>query len=265
MAESGDRLTRSYRALGREEPPPALDAAILAAARDAVRPRSRNRWAGPVSIAAVLVLGLGISLRMQVEQPGIETSVPTPSASSAEYPTPGANAPPDPAVKEAPPPAPPPQPKLSRQAVEDTAPKPEARARQQEPVAAEALAKKRIDGPPPETIRAEPKPFAESAAPPPAPAAAPMSPAPPPVAQSIAPPAPAASPAPLRAKREAAGAVAIDSAKPDTDERVTELERIARLRRDGRDAEADRALEEFRRKHPDYRIPEAMWERVRPR
>jgi hypothetical protein len=33
----------------------------------------------------------------------------------------------------------------------------------------------------------------------------------------------------------------------------------------GRDAEADKALDEFRRAHPDYRIPDAMWERVKPR
>ena len=45
----------------------------------------------------------------------------------------------------------------------------------------------------------------------------------------------------------------------------TELERIATLRAQGRDAEADKALEEFRRAHPDYRIPDAVWERVKPR
>jgi len=28
---------------------------------------------------------------------------------------------------------------------------------------------------------------------------------------------------------------------------------------------ADKALEEFRKRHPEYRIPESMWERVRPR
>jgi hypothetical protein len=44
-----------------------------------------------------------------------------------------------------------------------------------------------------------------------------------------------------------------------------ELERIAKLRVDGRDAEADKALEQFRRDHPGYRIAEAMWERVKPR
>ena len=44
-----------------------------------------------------------------------------------------------------------------------------------------------------------------------------------------------------------------------------ELERIARLREEGRNAEADKALEEFRRANPGYRIPDAMWERVRAR
>jgi hypothetical protein len=42
-----------------------------------------------------------------------------------------------------------------------------------------------------------------------------------------------------------------------------ELERVARLRAEGRDDEADRALEAFRKRFPDYRIAEAMWERVR--
>lgn len=69
--------------------------------------------------------------------------------------------------------------------------------------------------------------------------------------------------APQRAKR-AEPAVA-DSAAPARDAREVELERIARLRAEGRHGEADKALEEFRRRHPDYRIAEAMWERVRPR
>ena len=295
MAEPDDRVSRSYRGLAREEPPAALDAAILAAARESVRPRVRNRWAGPVSIAAVLVLGLGVSLRMQTEQPGIETSVPPPSSSSAEYPSPGADsAAPEAQVKEAPradrsrdaqarapaakaltapakeagrnvasaPAAPLPQapgPKLSSQPAQDSVPAAAERYQQKDAPPPEALAKKQTDAPPAESARAEARPFAE------APAAAP----PPPAALArVAPATPAASPAPLRAKREAAaGAVAQDSAtsKPDADERATELERIARLRRDGKDAEADKALEEFRRRNPDYRIPEAIWERVRPR
>src|SRR5688572_7659910 len=185
MVESDDRLARSYRALPREEPPAALDAAILAAARASVRPRARNRWTGPVSIAAVLVLGLGVALRMQVEQPGIETSVPPPSASSAEYPAPGADtAAPQAQVKEAPvearardaqprakgltapasqaeknvaskPAAPPPPqgPKLSSQPAEDSALPPPARFQQKDSLPPEALAKKRSDVPAAESAR----------------------------------------------------------------------------------------------------------------
>jgi hypothetical protein len=44
-----------------------------------------------------------------------------------------------------------------------------------------------------------------------------------------------------------------------------ELERIAKLRAQGNDADADLALEAFARKYPDYRIPDAMWERVKAR
>ena len=58
------RVSERYRALGREEPPHALDEAILAAAR-----RRRLRWAVPVSIAAVIVLAVGVTLRVQLEQP----------------------------------------------------------------------------------------------------------------------------------------------------------------------------------------------------
>jgi hypothetical protein len=77
--------------------------------------------------------------------------------------------------------------------------------------------------------------------------------------------APAMAP---RAKREASAGVAADSVSreaPPMDERERELERIAKLRAEGRDAEADKAIEEFRRRYPDYRIAPAMWERVKPR
>jgi hypothetical protein len=40
------------------------------------------------------------------------------------------------------------------------------------------------------------------------------------------------------------------------------LERIAELRSRGKHAEADKALAEFRRAYPDYRLSEVMRERV---
>src|SRR5689334_11128297 len=91
MTERDDKLRRAYRDLGREEPPAAIDAAILERARERVAPRRKASWMVPVSIAAVLVLGIGVSLRMQLEQPGIESSVP---ASPPESPAPAAIAPP---------------------------------------------------------------------------------------------------------------------------------------------------------------------------
>jgi hypothetical protein len=44
-----------------------------------------------------------------------------------------------------------------------------------------------------------------------------------------------------------------------------ELERIAKLREAGKQDEADRALDEFKKNYPDFHIPELMWERVRRR
>jgi hypothetical protein len=43
------------------------------------------------------------------------------------------------------------------------------------------------------------------------------------------------------------------------------LERIAVLRDAGRGREADELLGEFRKRYPEYRIPEAMRLRVMPR
>ena len=43
MSEPGDKLTRAYRDLAREEPPPALDRAILAASQRALHRPSLAR------------------------------------------------------------------------------------------------------------------------------------------------------------------------------------------------------------------------------
>ena len=69
----------------------------------------------------------------------------------------------------------------------------------------------------------------------------------------------AASRAPPSAPRSSAARAAAES-PASTPER--ELERIAGLRTQGRDEEADKALAEFRKRYPDYRIPQAMLEKV---
>lgn len=311
MSEGDDKLLRSYRELARDEPPPALDAAILAASRRAVgsRPWSQ-RFAGPVSLAAVLVLALGITLNMQREQPDVEVAL-----SSPDYPVPGA--PPDPAPAASATVSPPAAPVAPAEPAADAF-RPDTLARKSAPVpakkpAAESFLKKetlaeaaperkeKLAAVAPEPPRPEPRAFATSPA-----AQAPAAPVPQAVSppQSIAPPSavttpaavappPAAAPAlPARAaaqSREAPGeAEARSGMKPSAlaasrekreaaadnvqakvaaplPDPAAELERIARLRADGKHAEADKAIEAFSRAHPEYRIPDPVWQRVRPR
>jgi hypothetical protein len=282
MTEPDDKLRERYRRLGHEEPPPALDAAILASARRAVSTRPAMRWSGPVSIAAVLMLAVGVTLRMRQEEPGIETSMPS------EY------AAPAPAAPQAPP-TPAPQFEESRKALDATreaapraAPKPgadKARARDQ---ARPRTEPERKDAPPVEAqVKQEAQAFADkpeklSVAPAEAPAAAAAVPEPP-----ATPPSGARADAmersaanvgsfEARAKRAPPAAIAPTTVAPSAqsslakkevppDPLVRELERIATLRREGRHAEADKALEEFRRANPAYRIPYPLWEQVKPR
>lgn len=210
MTDPDERLRRLYGALPREEPPPALDAAVLAAARRAVaRPSFARRWGAPISIAAVLVLVVGVTLEMQREEPGVETSV----APSAAPPA----AAPDAAAPAEAPKAPQEPPKAPPQALPNT---------------------------PPEAKRGA-SPFADSLESAPVPRRA----------------------APAGARPDAGAPAANLSMQKRAAARMpeAELERIAKLRAEGKDADADRALDDFRREHPGYRIDDAMWERVKPR
>ena len=74
--EHDARLAALYRAAAHDEPPPALDDAIRAAARRAVASRPRpagatfgRAWRGPLSIAAVLVLAVSLVIVMREEAP----------------------------------------------------------------------------------------------------------------------------------------------------------------------------------------------------
>ena len=264
MTEERDaKVSAAYRELGAEEPPRALDDAILAAARRSARPWTQ-RWAVPLSLAAVIVLSVTVTLRLQHEQPGIEVPAPQavappavepsspaveaqlkpkaeakiPRRKAAEQPAPAvAAAPPVPAASE-------PKPFASDQAAASaSARSDESRgaassvtgtlARQAEERTSrdvEAAARAPQLGPTQALKRAD----VELAARP-----APR-------------PAPAAKPMPLRER-------------PVELTPEQELERIADLRRQEKHEEADKALAEFRKRHPDYKISGAMLERVERR
>jgi hypothetical protein len=79
MAEQDDEreVSRVYRQLPREEPPPELDAAIRAEARSAVEthpaplvvPTGRRQWYFPVAAAAVIILSVAVTWHVEQEQP----------------------------------------------------------------------------------------------------------------------------------------------------------------------------------------------------
>jgi hypothetical protein len=265
------KLQSAYRALGAEEPPRALDEAVLAASRRALKvhpaplvaPTGRRPWFVPLAAAAVLALAVGVTLHMQMEQPGVESPEPAnkPSAPAARDTAPGA--------------------------AQDT----QLARKKEEPVVAVA---ERAAVPPKSTARSQAEAFPSSAqdravaenraaeAAPARPAAA-AAPAPPMEAPALAkradaasevgsvagsvaaPPAPAAAAPAMRAmQRERVAAEAATAEKAVlTPEK--ELERIAELRKQGLHDEADKALAEFRKRYPEFKIPPAMLERVERR
>ncbi len=222
-------VSRRYRELGRDEPPPELDAAIRAAARRAARmrpaplvaPTGRRRWYFPVAAAAVIVLAVAVTSQVEREQAAPEPeaqkerkfaeALPQMRAQQkkTESPAKGAEKPAPAAAQEA-----------SNQAPvqsvtgtisgsrQDAFEQKESRARQERP------------------------------------------------SSGIV-----SGPAPQRQLQR-------DEAQPQARAKVAEeppekwLERIAQLRQEGKHDEADKALAEFRKRYPDYKIPEAMREKV---
>ena len=249
------RVSARYRELAREEPSSRLDAAILGAARArAARPGVR-RWAVPVSLAAVLVLSVIVTTRIHEEAPYLESGAPAPAGRTAEPATPPAPAPAEPKTagkiaRDAP------QPLQRSQARQEPA-KPELRA---------DMAKRSLE-------EREAARFAAAPAAPPEPAAEAQAARP--AEQSTADAASAPAAAGLSADRMAASRAAPAPAPMAARERKERaafeespekwLDHIARLRGEGRDAEADESLARFRRRYPDYKIPEAMRAKVLPR
>lgn len=213
MADERDPgVSRRYRELGAEEPPRALDEAIVAAARreletrpaPLVAPTARRRWYVPLAAAAVIVLSVAVTLHMQRDRPDVDGVSPPPA--------------------------------------------------EEKPVLEKPVAAKPIPPLFPLPVRRD------------APAAPPAPVTPP---APVAPPAPERRPAGPAMERRALGAASADAMAKrvedaaETPERM--LDRIARLRREGRHQEADELYTEFRRRFPGYVIPEALREQVLPR
>ncbi len=304
MAEHDDprdpRVTEAYQGLGNENPPEAIDAAILAASRRAVGARPTvagaraRRWALPISIAAVVVLTMSLALRVQLERSDLESAEPTPSVSAV----PPAARSPAADDKDAP-----------RSAALESKEEMRATAKQNQP--ADALAKSKPAAAPSAAVESKPSvrgagereqsaPARKALKTPPMRTEAPQAAAP---GFVPAPPAPAPSPAEPAAAPLGAAA-ASGAARPDVatglarqmpaeadanagraasrmavEDRVQPLaekagkadadlsprdwlERIATLRRDGRAKAADESLAAFRRRYPDYEIPKELRDAV---
>ena len=183
MAEpEHDKLDERYRALGREEPPPALDARILDAARRAAQSRpGRRHWMLPASIAAVIVLSVGVALQVQRGRSDLVDQHRTPAEAG--------------------------------KAAEPASAPPSAPRASDNVMRAPALERKLQEVP----------------------------------------------------ARPAAQSPSLSAGQPVEAPPEQWLTQIAELRREGRDDEADRQLAEFRRRFPDYRIPEAMQQKIAPR
>jgi len=267
--DKDEAVSARYRELRRGEPPSRVDDAILAASRRAVQaaPRSggTRRWYVPVSLAAAVMLTVLVTLNVREERPDLESPVAV-----AEAPPP-VEARPAPAAESAP--------------VAQPAPPPAIAASKPAPQRNEARARPQFAPEPGPVAGAKPAEAPSAAAP------VPAAPAPPATAGAGAATGELASQAPARAMARSApmelreradlrdraeASAQRDSAMaqrdtttakraedaPETPERM--LERIAVLRTDGKHAEADKLLAEFRQRHPQYRIPGAMLEKVNP-
>jgi len=232
MTEERDpKVSQRYRELGREEPSGELDAGILAASRRAaetrlaplVPPTGRRRWYFPVAAAAIIALAVAVTLQVERQQPDAESITPPPQ-STAESRT------------------------DALEAKRDSAPQAELRkAKPAEPPAASAPTPAARPEESPSKPEAPAKPSGRRGFTPDSAQSAQDSQAQP---ESRARSSESGTPARLLGQ----------VARADSPEAA--LERIAELRRQGRHDEADKALAEFRRRFPNYQIPEDTLKKV---
>ncbi len=244
LDEQRSRLSGHYRAGSTEEPPAHLDTAILAAARREVeRSRVARNWHLPASIAAVLVIGVSLAL-MTSE---IKDPLPPQDKSAAVAADEARRATPALAMKQESLTRPAPRPGIER----ESRPSRERSARSDREA---------------DTRQNSAAGHADSAAAAPSVAA----PAPAPALQQFEAAAPSESVAEQKSaladsaqgarataalRKEAAPSSATPADVPDE-----WLKRIGDLLRNGKTAQAREQLAEFRKRYPDYRLPETLRE-----
>ncbi|HJY78921.1 MAG TPA: hypothetical protein VKE95_19925 [Burkholderiales bacterium] len=270
MAEERDpKVSRRYRELGAEEPPRELDQTILAAAHRAadhshaplVPPVGRHRWYFAFGAAAILVLAVAVTV--QVERQPDPEALSSSTASlridnfhgQAEKESKAQSEPSKPLADAGAPPA-----RERRKAPAEAAPaaSPPAEAK---PQAAEVARVDRLEARQQEQARKSRE--AASATAPSADATRPQKPVPQPAPPAVAPPAPesqARTPEEQAVLGSAAVNGVIASGVALSPDRLLEI--IAELRKQGRHEEADKALAEFRKQYPDYKISEEMLRKV---
>lgn len=258
MTEIDPKLSRLYREASTEDPPAALDAAILAAARKQVaKPQRRagsqrrerslwSRWLVPASAIATLVLGVSIALLVEREHP--ETIDDT----AIRQIPPRRQAPPPARVIESP------KPKAADSAAPAAAAKKEAPAAAAPAQSPAATLPAQAPAPRP----AEPAPSAAEAFPAEsrAKAAAPRTAAPKAATESNVAGDSANRSAGTAAPAAPAAAGKLAPMRQQAIQRSPEawLDEISRLKREGREKEAAEQLAEFRNVYPAYAVPESL-------
>jgi hypothetical protein len=240
-----NELSHIYKEGTWPEPSRQIDEAILSASRRAARARHPfvRRWAPPLALAATVVLTVSLVLSVYQDQPQT-VSPPIPDGRSAPS-VPTAEAPAEkpksvPAPQSAPAPAPKPAPAAPAVALKKEAPQ-ATRADQTRREIQENL-RERYQSSPPQELQPEARPE---------PMRAPLR------ANEAPSPSPAQS-APRAAVGGAEGAISIR--RTDVPERSPQawLEDIRRLKAQGKPEEAGRELAEFRKRYPDYALPEDL-------
>jgi hypothetical protein len=275
MSERDEELSRIYRDAEGPRPPQRVDDNIVAASQRVAGARPRpagvrfaRRWGTPFALAATVVVTFTLTLMVFERESGLDTMAP--KAPRAVRPAKISPAEP----KRADQPVTPPPEKLQPIAPAPAVPPAAVRRDQVEQRPGERAASGARPGtgqpvPVPDAPRAaEVLRKSEGAAPAPA---APMSDAlsAPELRQQARPTqVPAAAPAAGALSESAAtlqdasvaALAASRLAVPDAKERTPEkwLEDIRKLKTDGKAAEAERELAEFKKRYPDYRLPEDL-------